>query len=58
MTVTALRMRNGAGTIGWNKEELLEINRKYRKITTMNKEPHPRSNVARTMYPQRGKEEA
>ena len=40
-------MRYGAGLIKWNKEELPEIDRKSRKITTMNKELRPRSDVAR-----------
>ena len=29
-------MRYGAGTIKWNKEELQEIDRKSKKIMTMN----------------------
>ena len=40
-------MRYGAGTIKWNREELQEIDRKSRKIMTMNKELHPRSDAAR-----------
>ena len=44
-------MRYGAGTIKWNKEELQEIDRKSRKIMTMNKELHPRSDVARIYVP-------
>ena len=36
-----------AGTVKWNKEELQEIDRKSRKTMTMNKELHPRSDVAR-----------
>ena len=40
-------MRYGAGIIKWSKEELQAINRKTRKIMTMNKELHPRSDVAR-----------
>ena len=44
-------MRYGAGTIKWNKEELHEIDRKSRKIMTMNKELHPRSDVARIYVP-------
>ena len=35
-------MRYGAGTIKWNKEELQGIDRKSRKIMTMNKELHHR----------------
>ena len=37
-------MRYGAGTMKWNKGELQEIDRKSRKIMTMNKKLHPRSN--------------
>ena len=44
-------MRYGAGTIKWNKEELQEIDRKPIKIVTMNKELHPRSDVARIYVP-------
>ena len=43
--------RYGAGTIKWNKEELQEIDRKSRKIIIMNKELHPRSDVARIYVP-------
>ena len=46
-------MRYGAGTIKWNKEELQEIDRKSRKIMTMNKKLHPRSNVARIYVPRK-----
>ena len=48
-------IRYGAGTIKWNKEELQEIERKSRKIMTMNKELHPRSDVARIYVPRNGK---
>ena len=44
-------MRYGVGTIKWNKEELQEIDRKSRKIMTMNKELQPRSDVARIYAP-------
>ena len=44
-------MRYGAGTIKWNKEELQEIDRKSRKIKTMNKELHARSDVSRIYLP-------
>ena len=44
-------MRYGAGTVKWNKEELQEIDRKSRKIMTMNKELHPRTDVARIYVP-------
>ena len=46
-TLAVSLMRYGAGTIKWNKEELQEIDRKSRKIMTMNKELHPKSDVAR-----------
>ena len=46
-------MRCGAGTIKWNKEELQGIDRKSRKIMTMNKELHPRSDVARIYVPRK-----
>ena len=41
----------GAGTIKWNKEELQEIDRKSRKIMTMNKELHLRRDVAKIYLP-------
>ena len=47
-------MRYGAGIIKWSKEELQAIDRKTRKIMTMNKELHPRSDVA-TIYVARKK---
>ena len=40
-------LRYGAGILRWNKNELQEIDRKTRKFMTMNKELHPRSDVAR-----------
>ena len=40
-------MRYGAGLLKWNKNELQEIDRKTRKVMTINKELHPRSDVAR-----------
>ena len=46
-------MRYGAGTVKRNKEELQEIDRKSRKIMTMNKELHPRSDVARIYLPRK-----
>ena len=46
-------MRYGAGTIKWNKEELQDIDKKSRKIMTMNKELHPRSDVARIYVPRK-----
>ena len=39
-------LRYGAGILKWNKNELQERNRKTRKFMTMNKELHPRSDVA------------
>ena len=46
-------MRYGAGVIKWRKDELQGIDRKTRKIMTMNKELHPRSNVARIYVPRK-----
>ena len=46
-------MKYGAGTIKWNKEELQDIDRKSRKMMTMNKELHPRSDVARIYVPRK-----
>ena len=40
-------VRCGAGILKWNKNELQEMDRKTRKFMTMNKELHPRSDVAR-----------
>ena len=40
-------LRYGAGIRKWNKNELQEMDRKTRKFMTMNKELHPRSDVAR-----------
>ena len=40
-------LRYGAGILKWNKNELLEMDRNTRKFMTMNKELHPRSDVAR-----------
>ena len=39
-------LRYGAGILKWNKNELQEIDRKTRKFMTMNKELHPRNDVA------------
>ena len=39
-------MRYGAGILKWNKNELQEMDRMTRKLVTMNKELHPRSDVA------------
>ena len=42
-------LRYGAGILRWNKKEIQEMDRKTRKFMTMNKELHPRSDVARLM---------
>ena len=39
-------LRYCAGILKWNKNELQEMDRKIRKFMTMNKELHPRSDVA------------
>ena len=39
-------LKYGAGIIKWNKNEQQEMDRKTRKCMTMNKELHPRSDVA------------
>ena len=46
-------IRYEAGTIKWNKEKLLEIDRKSRKIMTINRELHSRSDVARIYVPRK-----
>ena len=40
-------MRYGAGILRWTKSELQEIDRKTRKVMTINKELHPSSDIAR-----------
>ena len=40
-------IRYGAGIIKWRKDELESMDRRTRKLMTMNKELHPRSDVAR-----------
>ena len=40
-------MRYGTGIMKWTKRELDEIDRKTRKVLTLNKELHPRSDVDR-----------
>ena len=40
-------LKYGAGILKWNKNELQEMDRKTRKFMTVNKELHPRGNVAR-----------
>ena len=46
-------LRYGAGTLKWNTNELQEMDRKTRKFMTMNKELHPRSDVARLYVSQK-----
>ena len=40
-------LRYGTGILKWDKNELQEMNRKTWKFMAMNKELHPRSDVAR-----------
>ena len=40
-------MRYGAGIVKWIKSEFDEIDRKTRKVLTLNKEQHTRSDVER-----------
>ena len=40
-------LRYGAGIIEWTKEELQKMDRKTRKVMTINKEFHPKSDTAR-----------
>ena len=40
-------MRYGAGILRWTRSELQEIDRKIRKVMAINKELHPRSDIAR-----------
>ena len=40
-------MKYGPGIVKWTRSELDEIDRKTRKVITMNKELHPRSDVDR-----------
>ena len=40
-------MRYGAGIVQWNTNELQEIDKRTRKVMTIDKELHPRSDVAR-----------
>ena len=44
-------VRYSAGIIEWTKEEVKEMGRKTRRITTMYGELHPRSNVERLYLP-------
>ena len=43
-------MLYGAGIVKWTKNELDEIDRKSRKVLTLNKELHPRNDVDRLYY--------
>ena len=44
-------MRYGAGIEKWTKSKLDEIDRKTRKVISMNKELHPRGDVDRLYVP-------
>ena len=44
-------VRYGAGIIGWTKEELKEMDRKTRKMLSLNRALHVRSNVNRLYLP-------
>ena len=46
-------MRYGAGVIGWTKQELQKMERKTRKVLTMNKELRPKSDTGRFYVPRR-----
>ena len=46
-------LRYGSGILKWNKNELQEIDRKTRKFMTINKELHPRSDVAQLYVSQK-----
>ena len=46
-------MRYGAGIIDWKMSELEKMNRRTRKILTMNKELHPKSDVDRLYVPRK-----
>ena len=45
--INTLPLRYGAGIIEWTKEDLQKIDRKTRKVMTMNKDFHPKSDTAR-----------
>ena len=49
--------RYGAGILKWIKNELQEMDRKTRKFMTINKELHPRSDVARLHVSRKNGEE-
>ena len=40
-------LRYGAGILKWNRNELQEMDKKTKQFMTMNKELHPKSDVAR-----------
>ena len=44
-------LRYGAGILNWNKNVLDEMDRKTRKIMTINKEFHPKNDVDRSYVP-------
>ena len=46
-------LRYGAGILKWNKDEPQEMDRKTRKFMAMNKELHPRSDVAQLYVSQK-----
>ena len=46
-TWTASLLRYGEGIVEWTKEDLQKMDRKTRKVMTMNKEFHPKSDTAR-----------
>ena len=46
-TWAVLLLRFGVGMIEWTKEDLQKMDRKTRKVMTMNKEFHPKSYTAR-----------
>ena len=45
-------LRYGRGVNGWTKEELQSMDRKTRKVMTMNGELYPRSDTARICVPE------
>ena len=47
-------MRYGAGILKWSKNELKQIDRKRRKIMTINKELHPRSDACKNIRFKKG----
>ena len=47
------KIRYGAGILQWTKEEAREMDRKTRKILTMNKALHPRADIDRLYVPRK-----